>query len=280
MKLKYTTKVFIVVNLIVVVFRTLQIMFLTESDTAFLKPKLLWLSIAGTVFCALSVAALFSNAIRAVRQPERINCKGTASAVASGITGVLYLISGISAAVSSAFGYLPLLVAAVLSAAGCAVYSVAAVNRCGLSKLATVFPIAYWLLTLVLSYVYYTEKPLRVRTVYEVLAMCFMLLFSVVFGKAVCSVNPTKNFRLIYPLGLCASTLCIASVLPELLCILFGFKDNVSASPVMSLTLVAGAVFSGFFTINTFKKSNTIHPKRKRRIEAELQNQATENADM
>ena len=86
-------------------------------------------------------------------------------------------------------------------------------------------------------------------------------------GKAISGVNPEKNFRKIYPLGLLACTLCNVSLIPEIIAWLCGFGDKVTESAVMPLSLAAAAIFTGFFTINTFKKSNTIHPKMKKRME-------------
>ena len=94
MKLKYTTKLFVVVNLIVVAFRTVQIMLLTESGTAFLKPNMLVVNIIGTVLVLLSLGALCFNANGAVRQPEALNCKGVPSAVVASLSGALYLAGG------------------------------------------------------------------------------------------------------------------------------------------------------------------------------------------
>ncbi len=280
MKLKYTTKLFIVVNLIVLAFRTMQIIFLTESNTAFLIDGF-WIKavdIVGSVLVVLCVAALFSNSSQAVRQPQKINCKGVPSMIAAIVTGTAFLVVGLISVKTLQVGGKLMLVVAVLSAVSCILMAVSALTGKPFMRFVALPFIAYWLAEFVLAYLYYTEHPLRVRTVYEIFAVVFVILFFVTFGKAVSGVKSEKSFRRIYPLGLTASTLCIASVIPEMIAKIFGHSDKVAESAVMPLSLVAAALFTGFFTINTFKKSNTIHPRKKRRMEheAELDRQNTE----
>ena len=269
MKLKYTTKLFIIVNAIVTVLRTVQIFLLTEDKTGFLKPGLLVVNIIIAAFTVLCIAAMFSNSSQAVRQPEKLNCYGVPSAIAAGMTAWCYLGSGVAAVVIKSHGWKVLLLMSVLAAVMCIWLALAALKVVEIKKGIMLLPLPYWLIVFVLSYLFYTERSLRVRTVYETFAVSFFILFTVVLGKAVSGVNPEKNFRRIYPLGLTACTLCIVSVLPELIATVAGFAIKVSDSPVMPLTLVAGAVFSGFFTINTFKKVNTVHPKKKKKMEQE-----------
>ncbi len=267
MKLKYTTKLFIAVNLITVAFRTLQIFLLTESGTAFLKEEMAVANVIIAVVSVLSLAALALNASQAVRQPEKINCSGIPSVVALGISGSLYLAGGIMSVILKPYGWKWAALMSLLVVAATVMFMRSAVNNRPLSKVWPLAFIAYWVVEFVEGYLFYTERPLRVRTVYEAAAMCFVIVFSVTFGKAVSGVRSEKSFRRIYPLGLVSSALCIVSVVPEMLAALFGFGEKVTESAVMPVTLVAAAAFTGFFTINTFKKSNTVHPKAKRRRE-------------
>jgi len=57
-------------------------------------------------------------------------------------------------------------------------------------------------------------------------------------------------------LGLIASSLCIVSFVPEAIAGIIGFSQKVTESAVMPEALVAAAVFTGFFTINTFAKTD------------------------
>ena len=267
MKLKYTTKLFIAVNAIILTFRTLQVLLLTEPNTGFLKGDYIVVNIIGAVLVVGCLAALFSNASMAVRQPEKINCNGAVSSIVAALSAVLYLASGVLAVITSQFGFRALFTTSVLAGVMCLVMAVSAIQQKPLPKALFLLPLPYWMSVLIISYLYYTERPLRARTIYETFAVCFVLLFTVCFGKAVSGVNAEKNFRRIYPLGLVASSLCILCVVPEGIAWIVGMSENVTNSPVMPLSLAAGALFTGFFTINTFKKSNTVHPKDKEKSE-------------
>lgn len=267
MKLKYATKLFIVVNLIAVLFRTVQICALTESGTAFLKEGTIIINIIGTCVLVVAYFLLFYNALKAVRQPEKINCNGIPSIVALGVTGSLYLVGCVLSFLFKPYGWEMTAIMSLLCVGAILSFMDSAHNKKPLSKVWVLAFIAYWLVEFVEAYLFYTERPLRVRTVYETVALCFVVAFSIVFSKAVSGVKSEQSFRLIYPLGLTASSLCIVSIVPETIASIIGFGQKVTESAVMPEALVAAAVFTGFFTINTFTKSNTIHPKMKQRIE-------------
>ncbi len=266
-KLKYTTKLFIVVNLIAVLFRTVQICALTESGTAFLKDGTLAINIVGTLISIVAYILLFYIAFKAVRQPEKVNCEGVPSIVALGVTGSMYLIGCVLSVVIRPHGWGMTAITSLVCVVAILSFMDSAYKKKALSKVWFLAFIAYWLVEFVEAYLFYTERPLRVRTVYETAALCFVVGFLIVFGKAISGVKSEENFRLIYPLGLTACSLCIMSFVPETIATIIGFGQKVSVSAVMPEALVAAAVFTGFFTINTFKKSNTIHPKMKQRFE-------------
>lgn len=266
-KLKYTTKLFIVVNFIAVLFRTVQICALTESKTAFLKDGTLVFNIIGTLISVVAYILMFYIAFKAVRQPEKVNCEGVPSIVALGITGSMYLIGCVLSVVIRPHGWWMTAIMSLLCVVAVLSFMDSAYKKKVLSKVWFLGFIAYWLVEFVEAYLFYTERPLRVRTVYETAALCFVIGFLIVFGKAISGVKSEENFRLIYPLGLTACSLCIVSFVPETIATIIGFGQKVSVSAVMPEALVAAAVFTGFFTINTFKKSNTIHPKMKQRLE-------------
>ena len=259
MKLKYTTKLFVAINIILVTLRTLQIIFLTESTTHFLKPNHTFINTIGTIFAVLCFVALFFNAYSATRQPEKINCRGGLSFAASVILGILFAMTG---SIAAAIGSNMLAFTAFLTMAACITLAISCLAKKFLFfNVSVLFFIAYWLAEFLFAYLFYTERPLRVRTVLETFAICFMILFSIIFGKVVCGVKTVKNFRRLYPFGLTASTLCILCFVPELIASLLGYSDKVSDSSAMPFALAAGALFSGFFTINTFKRKNTLHHK-------------------
>ncbi len=258
MKIKHTTKLFIVVNFIVVLFRTLQILFLTESKTTFLKEDLMIINIIGTAVSVLALCALYFNASLAVHRPEKINCSGKLLAVALAASGSFYLAGGIMSLILKPYGWQVISLLLSLSVAATVVFIDSALKQKAFSKVWPLTFIAYWIVEFIRAYLFYTKRPLRVRTVYETAALCFIIAFSVFFGKAVSGVKTEKSFRRIYSLGLTACSLCVVSVLPEMIATVFGFGENVTESAVMPVTLIAAAVFIGFITINTFKKQSAL----------------------
>ncbi len=281
MKLKYTTKLFIVVNIIAVLFRTVQICVLTESGTDFLKESMLVINIIGTCISVGAYILLFFVALKDVRQPEKISCDGIPSIVVLGLTGSLYIVGCVLSFVFKPDGWGLTAIMSLLCVVATISFMGSAYNKKALSKVWVLAFIAYWLVEFVEAYLFYTERPLRVRTVYETAALCFVIAFLIVFGKAVSGVKLKENLRLLYPLGLIASSLCIVSFVPEAIAGIIGFGQKVTESAVMPEALVAAAVFTGFFTVNTFKKSNTIHPKVKQRLEMynAIKQSASEDAD-
>ena len=267
MKLKHTTKLYIVVNLIAVLFRTVQICALTESGTAFLKEGTLIINIIGTCISVCTYILLFFVALKDVRQPEKISCDGIPSMVVLGFTCSLYLVGCVLSFVFKPYGWGLTAIMSLLCVGATISFIVSAYNKKALSKVWPLAFIAYWLVEFVEAYLFYTERPLRVRTVYETVALCFIIAFSIVFGKAVSGVKSKENLRLIYPFGLIASSLCIISVVPEAIATIIGFGQKVTQSAVMPEALVAVAVFTGFFTVNTFAKSNKTGPEVKQHIE-------------
>lgn len=256
MKLKHTTKLYIVVNLIAVLFRTVQICALTESDTAFLKEGTLLINIIGTCVSVGAYILLFIVALKDLRQPEKISCDGIPSIVVLGVTGSLYLVGCVLSFVFKPYGWILTAIMSLLCVVATISFMDSARNKKPLSKVCSLAFIAYWSVEFVEAYLFYTERPLRVRTVYETAALCFIIAFLIVFGKAVSGVKPKENLRLIYPLGLIASSLCIVSFVPEAIAGIIGFSQKVTESAVMPEALVAAAVFTGFFTVNTFAKTD------------------------
>lgn len=260
MKLKYSTKLFIVVNLIIIALRTSQIMFLTEDHTAFLKNGYLAINIMVMLILISLLAALFWITYNAVRQPLEVNFKGIPSCVAAGVSALLYVICFADTISSKPYGWVVMSLLSVLSALALIILAISAIKDYKLVKFVAFPLIAYWAVEFVFTYLFYTERPLRVRTVYEIFAICFVILFLIIFGKVTGGVNTKKNFRLMYPIGLLAGSLCLASVVPEMIASIFGYSDKVAESAVMPVILISAAIFTIFFTINTFKKNNTVRP--------------------
>lgn len=261
MKLKYTTKFYIFTNLFLILFRLIQILFLTESKTTFLKQDLKAISVIGTVVGVALLGLLAFRAYFVSRKPIKAINKGLPVAILYGVSAAFYLIGGIITLIYTTNGFYCFALS-LLTAASCGLFAAASITECKFPKLCALPPIALWLLEFILAYNFYTERTLRVRIVFETLAICSVLLFYIRFGKLVSRVSANKNYHHVYVLGLISSTLCFTSIIPEFIAIIVGQGDKVTASCVSLFSLFAAGIFVSTFTINTFKSSNTIKKEK------------------
>lgn len=257
MKLKFATKTFIVSNVIFILFRSLQIILLTESTTAFLKRNFIVLNIIGTVICFLVLIYTALNSFLAIRQPKEINNIGLPTAILTVVSGLLLCINGGLMIVNQGIAWKTLLLLTLFSALGMFLFAASSILDYKFPKIAPIGFIALFLFEFLISYTYYSEHPLRIGAVYTILAICVSLLFYLAFGKIVSGVSKTKSFRYMYPLGLTASTFCFVATVPEIIAKILGFSENISPAYNNLWLLLGNGIFIATVTLNTFKKSNT-----------------------
>ena len=269
MKLKFTTKAFIVSNLVFVIFRTLQILFLTESATAFLLDRYVPLSIIGTVICFMLIGYTVANSSLSLRHPDHIGKTGLMGMIIGLITALLLLGSAIYE--YSVNNSVSLALLSFLSAIACVIFSLSEIKPIHFPKAAALIFIATWVLKLIFAYTTYTNHPLRARTVYEILALTLIIFFFICFGKSHSNVAASKNFKLLYPLGLATSTMCFASVVPEAIVTIIDmvfktpwlirkeveFASQITPSSTSPLAILSAGILITYITLASYKRSNT-----------------------
>lgn len=263
MKLKFTTKIYLFLNLLLTLLRTLQILFLTEPGTAFLKSGHAFLNWTGSVIVVLIMLYLAANSYLALRQPVRVGSIGVPGFVLYSLSAAMFAIGGASTFVGKPQFWPVVASAALLAAFVCMLFAAGEIAEYEFPRPASLILIASVLCEMLAAYKFYTEHPLRVRTVFEVFAICGSLLYFVLLGKALCGVRPERSFRLLYPLGLVSSTLCFASVVPETLARIFGKGANVSASCISQFLIFGAGLFIATTTLATFRRQNTRRPQRR-----------------
>lgn len=256
MKLKFTTKLFIICCAVSTALRAVQIMFLTEEGKCYLKPGNTLLNIAIFVLPLLAIAYMVANAALATRRPLSPGNTGVVQFISYMISGALYVAAGVigysKSNVSKAGLILSLAVAFYF-----VLLSASALSGQKIVKAATFLPIVYWLYELIVSYLRYTEHSMRVRTVLVVFASVSAVLFFTCVGKILCSVDVAKNYRIMYPSGLLTAILCMMALVPELTAKIFGYGGMVSECYVPWEALAATGIFAAAITLSTFKRSNT-----------------------
>ncbi len=258
MKLRATTLLYIITNLYLIIFRTIQITAMTTVETAFLKDGLEAVNIVGTVIGFLLLLTTFINAFGTRKAPETIHFEGRLPAVICGVTGFLFICGGVASLFDDvAYGKGILFVLSIAGAFACVLYLLSSLFGYRVPKAAPLLLIALWLGEFIFAYFFYTTKPLRVRTVYETVAMVAVIIFFLSLGKAHSGVKLKRNVHLLYPLGLTASSLCFVSVIPEFIALILGFSAKISVSPVSPVSLLGAGLFAAFVSLYCFR------PKKK-----------------
>ncbi len=266
MKLQLTTLLYLIGNAVLILFRTIQIIFFTEPGSAFLKTSSLPINIILVVVSLLLMVSVFTNALYKPRMPKEIKTKSVPSVAISVFAGVLYIISGsIYLAGNIQTGGLFFTIS-LFGGLTCFLYGFTEFSGFEFPRIATLVWIGVWVYEFILSYAYYSTRPLRFRTILETLAIAFVLLFFISFGKLKSGVKQSRNIQLLYPLGLIASTLCFVSLVPEWLALLLKHGAKVSDSCISQPALLAAGSFTAFVSLYCFKKQ----PREVKNIEDEL----------
>lgn len=253
MKLQLTTILYFISNILFITFRTVQILCFTEKDTAFLMPRYMPVTIA---FCAIGVVLLctiFINALYKPRMPKDIKAKTVPSLAVSAVSGVLYAVSGILYTInvkSVSF----FLIVSITSALACILYGFTEFFEYEFPRFATLILIIAWIYNFITSYIFYSTKPLRFRTILETLAIALVTLFFISFGKLKSGVKQNRNIRLLYPLGLIASTLCFVSLVPETIAAMLGGSAKITESCISQTALLSAGIFTAFISLGCFKR--------------------------
>lgn len=256
MKLKFTTKLYLFTNILLTVLRTVQIIFFTD-DNGFLKKGYTVFNILAPVICGLFLLYTCGNALISNRKPKTVANKGWVGFGLSAASGILYIMAGADSFVSGVAGGKAVFLLSLTAGFACFLFAASAVFDYKFPKPCALLLIAFWLAQMVMTYIFYTERPLRVRMVYEIFAVVLCLLFSSTFGKIESGIANGKTFKIFYCLGLAASTLCFVSAVPEFLAFIFTAGSHVSVTAVPVPALLAGGVFTAYYTINSFTIKNT-----------------------
>jgi hypothetical protein len=245
------------VNILIFIFRTLQIVLLTEKGTAFLKEKFTVINILLPVILMLLLIYTAANSYLATRQPTSVGKMGTFGFVICIISSVFIFAGSISTLIFRPSAWALLFAASLGAVFGVVLFAIPQIKEYTFPKPAALLFVFFGLTSLIAAYMYYSEHPLRARTVYEITALITSELFFLCLGKAISDVKPQKNFRLLYPLGIVSSTLCFSSCLPEITATVLGFGNRVTDTSVSQFIIIGIGLFTAFVTISSFRRANT-----------------------
>ncbi|MBE6798308.1 MAG: hypothetical protein E7525_00800 [Ruminococcaceae bacterium] len=256
MKHWLTTLIYFIGNIVFIALRTIQILLFTESETAFLKPDTMPVNIVFGVLGALLIGALFATSLFKPRKLREVEENSYPCLIISCLVGGLYLISGLISFMTNTSGIFTALVS-VLAAATSVLYGFTEFKGYEFPRFGALFLVIVWAWEFILSYFYYTTRPLRLRTVLETFAIVFCILFFLSFAKLKSGVDQSRSAKLLYMSGLVASTLCFASLVPEFIVWAVGKSANLTASCVSPAALLAGGIFAAFISLYCFKAADS-----------------------
>lgn len=252
MKHRLMTVFYFLGTAVLVALRTVQIILFTEEKSAFLSQKAMPFNIIFAVLLAGAVASAFVIAFIKPHEMCEVPEKSFPSLIVCSTVGGLYLVSGLLSYILHNSGIFFALVS-VLAAAAILLYGYTEFKGYEFPGVLSLIFVATAAWQFILSYSFYTTRPLRVSTVIEVFAMVALLLFFLLFGKLKSKVNKRKSVKLLFPLGLATSALCFVAVLPELLAIALKSSDKLAATSVSPVSLLAGGIFAAFTSYYCFK---------------------------
>lgn len=253
MKSKSTTWLYLITGLFLIVSRTLQIVVLTEPDTAFLKQEFLSVNIIFAAIGVLGLAALFIVALNVCRFPYETPTNPVPRFIVSLVSGVLYAISGAITMIVFKNNVL-LLLLSLLSAFVTLLFGFLCLSKNKIPKGLFLVLVVYWIYEFIISYLHYSTRPLRVRTVCETFAIALIVVFFLFLAKAKIGFKNKKSVKSFCPIGLVASLLCFVSLVPEFIATALGYSANVSASCVSQAALLAAGIFTAVVSFEGFKR--------------------------
>lgn len=237
---------------VLVALRTVQIIFFTEEKSVFLTQNSMPLSIVFAVLMAGAVASAFVIAFAKPHGLCEVPEKSFPSLIVCFTVGGLYLISGLLSFILLGSGIFFAIVS-VLATAAMILYGYTEFNGYEFPGVLSLIFVATAAWQFVLSYSFYTTRPLRVNTVIEIFATVALLLFYLFFGKLKSKIDKIKSVKLLFPLGLATSSLCFVAVIPELLAIILKASDKLAATSVSPVSLLAGGIFATFTSYYCFE---------------------------
>ncbi len=201
--------------------RICQLLFMTDPQTGFFFPRYQLLGTVLTVFYIAVFAATVAISFIEMKGTVKLNRQSMATSVVLGIAGV-FTLSEISFSGSPAMDALKLVL--VLGTAAyfiCRALPAGKVDANVLRWLA-LCPCLFWLLQVIVNFAAYMTIANISEKTFDLVAMCVLCLFFLAHGKIANGIGTPKSVRLLQPLGLSASLLCLICSLPRMAANLFG----------------------------------------------------------
>jgi hypothetical protein len=242
-----------------VVLRILLLSFAIDSESGFIKSEYaLMAGIMLAVIIALALLCFIFGHITKATVKSSLP-KSVAFKVISLLLGAVILYDSIFSTMDYALSPWQKsleFIAAIIASVALISYIVMDAMKIEYPRYITIAPIIFWLLRLVIVFTSFSSLANIVDNIFELSALCLILLSSLQISKMICieteEKKQTKNFALL----LTTSFVCFATSLPRAIVSISGYADMLHRNnlPIMT-TLLAGCYFTAY-VISCYKSED------------------------
>ncbi len=249
-------------TLLLLVCRTVQLLFMTESTTGFFKTEYSgYRFIFGIITALIFVLSFYFGNMKLapVYTPIKIS---TPLSTVSIFTAFAFLISsGASSFGVFNLGNLIKLVMAIITSSFFLVLGLSGLLKTSVPKAVSVLSLPYFVYNLVLCFVLNSGMAVISESAYEILMLSAVLLFFLHLAKLVCGVTAAKNSNFLIPIGFISAMLCFITTIPRYFIILIGEKGVLKANSYNDFSVF---VIGIFITVFCFSAMNYTRKNRRR----------------
>lgn len=250
MNIKQSYLYFFSASAVAIVLRTLLLSFAIDSKSGFIKSEY---SIMAAVILIVILAAAIMTFIFSFITKAVSNCSIPGNAlfkIISLLLGavILYdtLFSTMEYSVSSWQKTLEL-ITAILAAVSLISFVILNFLNAEYPKMFSIAPIFFWLIRLVIIFTSFSSLANIVDNIFELAALCMILISSLQVSKTVCTQIEEKKQTQNFALLLTTAFICFVTSIPRVIVSLTGYAAmlHVNDLPIMT-TLIAGIYFTVF----------------------------------
>lgn len=242
-----------------VIIRMLQVMYVTEPVTGFVRRGFEGVN---TVITVILVIAVFVTAIlsfTAHRRPTKPPRSNPVLAVASFALSGCMAYEIINETFVSAVRYWQIIlldIFGMLAVLYFIIYGITLLAGFPLPRLISVIPAVYCIMRLICIFTAISSLTLVMDNVMILASYCVVLLFFTSFAKLYNGIDNENNFRKLLASGLCSAVICFADSVPRVIIRITGNASVLRHSASSTAAILMFGVFSLVFTLTFFSQRN------------------------
>lgn len=240
-----------------IVARTLQLIFINEPETGFVKPEYMPVAVVLAVSLVVALTAIFLLAKFSGSHPTGLKKRSVPLAAISFAMAGAIVFEIITTVLKQPF--YPAYLILILLLLGCIAFFImmgsSQISDRKLPASLALILVIYWIARLIVTFMSFTGIANISENVIETGTLCFSLIFLLDHGKILSGVNAEKSMRWIFPTGLMASLLCGLSALPRYILIISGNGSLIHEGIIPTPVYLILCVYIVVFLLNLTSKS-------------------------